>query len=360
MKYVCVFMLLLGITILSVKADVVVSIIHLEADSVVIFKFKARSNVFMPAMFGNEKSMVQLKAWGERYRHLLEEGKCHFSVESFCQDFDSNERNEQVARERSLYVKGYLIRTLSLKESYFMTKNRPVESFYEVQQGGAIVKKEMPANWEKIESRQQQIEIPVFRDTVFVRDTVIKEIVHEVYRDLEPVVESRAVVLQPVPVTRGWIVRTNLLSWLVLTPQAGIEYRLNDRWAVCADVQWTRLNWNSDARTYRIALGGGEARCYLTGCLAGCFTGVFFEGGKFNYKLGETGYQGNLLRGGLTAGYVKSLPHRLLLELSAGVGYMHCSYDTYIRDDGEDILTGSSIRNSWGISRAQVALGWKF
>lgn len=346
----------------SLRAEVIVSMTRADADSVVVFKFKSQSKVFMPVVFGNEKAMAQLRAWSERYRGEIEAGKCRFSVESFCRDFEDEEQNKETARLRSIYVKGYLIQQLNLKEKNFMTRNLPVDSYYESRQGGVALKKEMPEDYlAQSAARENVPERSVMRDTIVVRDTVVKEVIREVFVEAEP--EVREVIREvekPVVVYGRLRVKTNLVDWLLLTPNAEVEYMLSDRWGVNGEVRWTHWNWDDDSRTYRLALGSAELRYYFRSDtrLDGVFAGVYYQGGKFNYKLGDTGYQGTLHGGGLSLGYVKPLTDSWYLEFSAGFGFSHRNYDTYVWESGKDVNTDTGIRNGWGVAKAKVSVGY--
>lgn len=302
--------------------------------------------------------MGQLGMWTERYRKDLDEGKCHLSVEGFCKDSDDQAENQKIARERSLYVKGYLIRELQLKEKYFVTRNRPIESFYEVAQGGVAEKKEVPKDWNTEVQRPLAQEIKIVRDTV-VRE-VVKEVIREVIVEAEP--EIREVVREvksPRVARRGIHLKTDLLGWLLFTPNAGAEYLFNDHWSIGGEVRWA--GWNGDDKCFRLLLGGPEVRYYFgdRSALRGAFAGVFYTGGQFDYKPGATGYLGTLHCGGATMGYTLALSRPLFLEFVVGAGFSHASYDTYVREGGDDVETGHAVRNAWKVEKAQITLGWK-
>lgn len=355
MKIIVLLIFILGFGGWDSRADVVVSLSKPGIDSVVVFKFKAGSNVFMPAMFGNEKSMAQVKAWQQRFQHEIGAKGCQFIVESFCKDFEEVEKNTEMARQRSLFVKGYLIRELGLKEKDFATRNRPVESVYESDKAGVAVKRAV------VDVPMPPDTVVVFRDRT-VYDTIVKEVIREVYLEPEepwvvPVVKN-----EPEGVGGIWRVKTNVLNWLMLTPEAEVEYRFHRNWSVSLEGQWTHLNWDNDDRTYRLALASPEIRYYCNSESRwnGVFAGLYYRGGKFNYMLGETGYQGSLHGGGLSFGYLKPLCKRLFLEFSGGVGLTRYNYDSYIREDGKDVWEDSGACNRWGMTKAKVSLGWSW
>ena len=53
------------------------------------------------------------------------------------------------------------------------------------------------------------------------------------------------------------------------------------------------------------------------------YLGAMFKAGQFNYKLSETGKQGDLMGGGITAGYQLRLSKALDLDFNLGLGYLH-------------------------------------
>ena len=54
-----------------------------------------------------------------------------------------------------------------------------------------------------------------------------------------------------------------------------------------------------------------------------------FKAGQFNYKLSETGKQGDLMGGGITAGYQLRLNKALDLDFNLGLGYLNADFEKY-------------------------------
>ena len=59
------------------------------------------------------------------------------------------------------------------------------------------------------------------------------------------------------------------------------------------------------------------------------YLGAMFKAGQFNYKLSGTGKQGNLMGGGITAGYQLRLNKALDLDFNLGLGYLNADYEKY-------------------------------
>ncbi len=85
---------------------------------------------------------------------------------------------------------------------------------------------------------------------------------------------------------------------------------------------------------------------------------AMFKAGAFNYKLSETGRQGDLVGGGLTGGYILPLGKRLALDFSLGLGCLHADCEKYRVIDGVRVRQGSETRNWWGPVHAGISLKW--
>ena len=155
---------------------------------------------------------------------------------------------------------------------------------------------------------------------------------------------------------RGFVLRVNTLRWLTLTPEAGVEWRLNYRWGVLASAAWSSWSWDDGGCRYALWNVSPEVRYYLPG---GWYAGVFLHGGEFNYKLGATGRQGDYLGGGIAVGYRVPLGRRLFLSLDVGVEYMRGKYDKYRLVDGRRMRAGKVEKNYTGVNRLGVNLEFR-
>lgn len=151
--------------------------------------------------------------------------------------------------------------------------------------------------------------------------------------------------------------RANLLRWATLTPDLGIEWRLNRSWSVLVNSSYTSWNWSDKKRNYGLWELNPEVRLYMGKTRRG-YLGAMYKVGSFHYKFSETGRQGDLMGGGLTGGYVVRLNRALSLDLSAGVGYVHANFDKYTVIDGVRVRQGSDSKNRWGLTSVGVSLVW--
>ena len=74
-----------------------------------------------------------------------------------------------------------------------------------------------------------------------------------------------------------------------------------------------------------------------------------FKAGQFNYKLSETGRQGDLMGGGITAGYQLRLNKALDLDFNLGLGYLNADYEKYEVIDGVRVRRGAPWQRDKGL-----------
>lgn len=151
--------------------------------------------------------------------------------------------------------------------------------------------------------------------------------------------------------------RANLLRWATLTPDLGVEWRIDNNWAVLVNGSWTTWSWNDKARRYALREIAPEVRYYL-GKETGGYFGASYKVGSFNYKFSQTGKQGDIMGGGITGGYVLKLNNAFSLDFSLGLGYIHAGYDEYVLMDGVRMRSGEGSKNWWGPTNIGVSLVW--
>ena len=152
--------------------------------------------------------------------------------------------------------------------------------------------------------------------------------------------------------------RANLLRWATLTPDLGVEWRICPSWGIAVNGSWTSWSWNDKDRRYALWEVAPEVRYYM-GEKKAWYLGAMFKAGQFNYKLSETGKQGDLMGGGITAGYQLRLNKALALDFNLGLGYLNADYEKYEVIDGVRVLRGNETKDWWGPTNAGVTLVWK-
>ena len=152
--------------------------------------------------------------------------------------------------------------------------------------------------------------------------------------------------------------RANLLRWATLTPDLGVEWRICPSWGIAVNSSWISWSWNDKDRRYALWEVAPEVRYYM-GEKKAWYLGAMFKTGQFNYKLSETGKQGDLMGGGITAGYQMWLNKALALDFNLGLGYLNADYEKYEVIDGVRVRRGNETKDWCGPINAGVTLVWK-
>lgn len=156
----------------------------------------------------------------------------------------------------------------------------------------------------------------------------------------------------------GLALRANLLRWATLTPDLGVEWRINRNWGVLVNGAWTSWSWDNKNRRYALWNVSPEIHYYIGKEKRG-YLGVMYQLGEFNYKFGDTGKQGDYKGGGITGGYVLPIGKCLALDFSLGLGYTRADFEKYMVTDGVRVRQGNGVKNYWGVNKAGVTLVWK-
>ena len=152
--------------------------------------------------------------------------------------------------------------------------------------------------------------------------------------------------------------RANLLRWATLTPDLGVEWRICPSWGIAVNGSWTSWSWNDKDRRYALWEVAPEIRYYM-GEKKAWYLGAMFKAGQFNYKISETGKQGDLMGGGITTGYQLRLNKALALDFNLGLGYLNADFEKYEVIDGVRVRCGNETKNWCGPINAGVTLVWK-
>ena len=152
--------------------------------------------------------------------------------------------------------------------------------------------------------------------------------------------------------------RANLLRWATLTPDLGVEWRICPSWGIAVNGSWTSWTWSDKDHRYALWEVAPEVRYYM-GEKKAWYLGAMFKAGQFNYKLSETGKQGDLMGGGITAGYQLRLNKALALDFNLGLGYLNADFEKYEVIDGVRVRRGNETKDWCGPINAGVTLVWK-
>ena len=151
--------------------------------------------------------------------------------------------------------------------------------------------------------------------------------------------------------------RANLLRWVTLTPDLGLEWRATPSWGILVNGSWTSWDWSGHDRRYALWEVAPEVRRYV-GAGKRAYVGAMYKLGEFNYKLNRVGRQGDLMGGGLTGGYRLRLNDALSLDCSLALGYLRTDYEKYRAVEGVRVRQGEEAKNWWGPIHAGLTLTW--
>ena len=135
-----------------------------------------------------------------------------------------------------------------------------------------------------------------------------------------------------------------------------MEWRISHRGAIAVNGSWTSWTWSDKDRRYALWEVAPEVRYYM-GEKKAWYLGAMFKAGQFNYKLSETGKQGDLMGGGITAGYQLRLNKALALDFNLGLGYLNADYEKYEVIDGVRVRRGNENKGLVGPHQCRCDIG---
>lgn len=328
------------------------------------FRFVADDDMFYIPWSGNGEELDRLLACIAENRAAILDGSVPVEVEGRCTSQPSAAENLAVAKTRSNRVKTEMILRGGLSEACFTTKNhasggnlvtvRIVIPAGEPEAGLEAPRRaaeEAEAGRLAAEKRAEEERLAAEREERLAAARA------EAEREArEPVVRVEGPA-EPAACAMGLSLRANLLRWATLTPDLGVEWHISDRWSLGVGGSWSSWSWSDKDRRYALWEVAPEVRYYMGAQRRG-YLGAMFKAGAFNYKLSETGRQGDLVGGGLTGGYILPLGKRLALDFSLGLGCLHADCEKYRVIDGVRVRQGSETRNWWGPVHAGISLKW--
>lgn len=151
--------------------------------------------------------------------------------------------------------------------------------------------------------------------------------------------------------------RSNLASWLILTPSIGAEYKSTDRLGLILDTSWIQLDLeNTKYKYWRMWNVSPQLRYYL-GRNLNYYMGAQYSVGGYNVS----GKLGNYMGGGLTTGHQFYIGRNLLFDLGVSLGYLNF-YNTirFKRIEGVNYQVSEKYSSShYGLTGVSMSLVWK-
>lgn len=367
-------------------------------DTTYIFRFVPNDDMFYVPWNGNDRSLHQLLNILEKNKKQLQAGQMYISVSSYAASANDILTSERMAYIRNNRIKSELITQGGLTEQMFVT-DRAILSSYGKEKLRNVVVVTFPASVEKVaeiagieaarrvENYNKERSGKAERERLFIEqaarekaeaERLAKEQAEREHlaaqekarkqaeterlaaeREEKERAETERLAAEVAAKAKAHSLslRANLLRWGTLTPDLGVEWRLNRHVGILVNGSYTSWTWNSNDHRYALWEIAPEARYYIGKEKRG-YIGAIYKAGSFNYKLSEIGKQGNLMGGGLTGGYQLKLNKALNLDFSLALGCLHADYDKYIVIDGIRVRQGKETKNWWGPISAGVTLVW--
>ena len=326
-----------------------------KADTTYTFRFVPREDMFYVPWNGNDTELARLLECIEKNKATILDGKLPLYVDGYCNSLGSETENLATAKIRANRVKSELITRAEIKEENFITRNHATEGDF-VTVRMTVPVKETAATDADTEARRK-----AEAERLAAKKRAEQERLAEEQRKAE---EARPNTLTDTPsetktpTDYHLSLRANLLRWATLTPDLGLEWRICPSWGIAVNGSWTSWSWSDKDRRYALLEVAPEVRYYM-GEKKAWYLGAMFKTGQFNYKLSETGKQGDLMGGGITAGYQLRLNKALDLDFNLGLGYLNADFEKYEVIDGVRVRRGNETKDWWGPINAGVTLVWK-
>ncbi len=330
-----------------------------KADTTYTFRFVPQKDIFYVPWNGNDTELARLLGCIENYKATILDGKLPLLVDGYCNSLDSEARNLATAKIRANRVKSELITRAKIKEENFITHNHATGGDFVIVRL-TIPAKETAAMDAEAEARRRAEAERLETETRAEEERRAEE--QRKAEEAEKAAQQNTLTYTPseTKITNDYhlSLRANLLRWATLTPDLGLEWRICPSWGIAVNGSWTSWTWSDKDRRYALWEVAPEIRYYM-GEKKAWYLGAMFKAGQFNYKLSETGKQGDLMGGGITTGYQLRLNKALTLDFNLGLGYLNADFEKYEVIDGVRVRCGNETKNWWGPINAGVTLVWK-
>ena len=347
-----------------------------KADTTYTFRFVTQKDMFYVPWNGNDTELARLLECIENNKATILDGKLPLLVDGYCNSQSSEVKNLATAKIRANRVKSELITRAKIKEENFITRNHATEGdFVTVRltvpvKGTAATDAEArrKAETERLEAEKRAEQERLAEEQRKAEEARLAAEPTVAGRRERQKAEAEKAALQntltgtpsETKITTDYhlSLRANLLRWATLTPDLGLEWRICPSWGIAVNGSWTSWSWNDKDRRYALWEVAPEIRYYM-GEKKAWYLGAMFKTGQFNYKLSETGKQGDLMGGGITAGYQLRLNKVLALDFNLGLGYLNADFEKYEVIDDVRVRRGNETKDWCGPINAGVTLVWK-
>ena len=339
-----------------------------KADTTYTFRFVPQKDMFYVPWNGNDTELARLLECIENSKATIFDGKLPLLVDGYCNSLGGEAENLATAKIRANRVKSELITRAKIKEENFITHNHATGGDF------VIVRLTVPAKETAAMDAEAEARRRAEAERLETEKRAEQERLAEEQRkaeearlaaekaEAEKAAQQNTLADTPseTKITTDYhlSLRANLLRWATLTPDLGVEWRICPSCGIAVNGSWTSWTWSDKDRRYALWEVAPEIRYYM-GEKKAWYLGAMFKAGQFNYKLSETGKQGDLMGGGITAGYQLRLNKALALDFNLGLGYLNADFEKYEVIDGVRVRRGNETKDWWGPINAGVTLVWK-
>lgn len=339
-----------------------------KADTTYTFRFVPQKDMFYVPWNGNDTELARLLECIENNKTTILDGKLPLLVDGYCNSLGSEAENLATAKIRANRIKSELIIRAKIKEENFITHNHATGGDF------VIVRLTVPAKETAAMDAEAEARRRAEAERLETETRAEQERRAEEQRKAEEArlaaekAEAEKAALQntlagtpsETKITNDYhlSLRANLLRWATLTPDLGLEWRICPSCGIAVNGSWTSWTWSDKDRRYALWEVVPEIRYYM-GEKKAWYLGAMFKAGQFNYKISETGKQGDLMGGGITTGYQLRLNKALTLDFNLGLGYLNADFEKYEVIDGVRVRCGNETKNWCGPINAGVTLVWK-
>ena len=339
-----------------------------KADTTCIFRFVPQKDMFYVPWNGNDTELARLLECIENNKATILDGKLPLLVDGYCNSLGGEAENLATAKIRANRVKSELITRAKIKEENFITHNHATEGDFVIVRLTVPAKETAAMDAEAEARRRAEAERLATEKRAEQKRLAEEQRKAEEARlaaekaEVEKAAQQNTLANTPseTKITTDYhlSLRANLLRWAILTPDLGVEWRICPSWGIAVNGSWTSWSWNDKDRRYALWEVAPEIRYYM-GEKKAWYLGAMFKAGQFNYKISETGKQGDLMGGGITTGYQLRLNKALALDFNLGLGYLNADFEKYEVIDGVRVRCGNETKNWCGPINAGVTLVWK-
>lgn len=339
-----------------------------KADTTYTFRFVPQKDMFYVPWNGNDTELARLLECIENNKTTILDGKLPLLVDGYCNSLGSEAEDLATAKIRANRVKSELIIRAEIKEENFITRNHATGGDF-VTVRLTVPVKETAATDAEAEARRKTEAERLAAEKRAEQERLAEEQrkAEEARLAAEKVKAEKAAQQNKLtdmpletktPTDYHFSLRANLLRWATLTPDLGVEWRICPSWGIAVNGSWTSWTWSDKDHRYALWEVAPEVRYYM-GEKKAWYLGAMFKAGQFNYKLSETGKQGDLMGGGITTGYQLRLNKALTLDFNLGLGYLNADFEKYEVIDGVRVRCGNETKDWYGPINAGVTLVWK-